>query len=107
MNKVVCAICGTSYPDKAESCPVCGYAQSAEVEKEVPAAPSGYVPVKGGRFSASNVKKRNAVEPAFAKKPAAENKSGKKKSKEKTNIGANVVIALLLLAIIAVTGYIA
>ena len=100
MNKVVCAICGTSYPDKAESCPVCGYAQSVEVEKEAPAAPSGYVPVKGGRFSASNVKKRNTLEPAFAKKPAA----GKKK---KTNVGAVAVIVLLLLAIIAVTGYIA
>lgn len=107
MNKVVCAICGTSYPEKEESCPVCGYAQSVEVEQEAPAVTSAYVPVKGGRFSSSNVKKRNSAEPAFAKKPEAGKKTGKKKGNKKTNVGAIVLIALLLLAIIAVSGYIA
>lgn len=107
MNKVVCAICGTSYSEKEESCPVCGYAQSVEVQQDEPAAASAYVPVKGGRFSSSNVKKRNNTKPVFVKKPEAGKKTGKNKSSKQTNVGAIVVIALLLLAIIAVSGYIA
>lgn len=27
MNKVICEICGTSYPETAEQCPICGYTQ--------------------------------------------------------------------------------
>lgn len=32
MNKVICDICGTSYPETAEQCPICGYAPGAAVE---------------------------------------------------------------------------
>ena len=31
MEKVICDICGTSYPENAEQCPICGYAPGAEV----------------------------------------------------------------------------
>jgi len=27
LNKVICDICGTSYPDTAEQCPICGYSR--------------------------------------------------------------------------------
>ena len=27
MNKVICDICGTSYPDTADQCPICGYSR--------------------------------------------------------------------------------
>lgn len=105
MSKVICAICGTSYPDNSDSCPVCGYAQTPEIEIEEVSDSTGYVPVKGGRFSASNVKKRNTVTPAFAK--PAEKSPKKKNGNHKSNTGAIIVIVLLLLAIIAVAGYIA
>ena len=105
MSKVICAICGTSYPDNTDSCPVCGYAQTPEVEIEEVSDPAGYVPVKGGRFSASNVKKRNAVTPAFAK--PAEKPAKNQNTNHKSNVGAIILIVLLLLAIIAVAGYIA
>lgn len=32
MNKIICDICGTSYPDTADSCPICGYSQLSELE---------------------------------------------------------------------------
>ncbi len=32
MNKVICDICGTSYPETAEQCPICGYAPGSAVE---------------------------------------------------------------------------
>ena len=100
MSKVICEICGTSYPDNAEKCPICGYVPS---EGNVAAAASSdYVAVKGGRFSSSNVKKRSGAfdapkaQPAFAAK-----------KKKKSNVGAIILIVLLLLAIVAVSGYIA
>ena len=27
MSKVICEICGTSYPETADSCPICGYSR--------------------------------------------------------------------------------
>lgn len=32
MNKVICDICGTSYPENAEQCPICGYSHDFKVE---------------------------------------------------------------------------
>lgn len=60
MNKVICDICGTSYPDTAESCPICGY--SRIFGDDIPEEPFGvssdgrmqdgfvqYKPVKTGK----------------------------------------------------------
>ena len=64
MDKVICDICGTSYPATADQCPICGYEKSADpimdeefagISEPAPA----YKPVKGGRFSDANVRKRN------------------------------------------------
>lgn len=105
MNKVICAICGTAFPENAPKCPICGYVQTNE--SAVVAAPS-YSHVKGGRFSKSNVKKRNKGKTAAAEKtaPAARRTSTQKK-KTKSNVGTLIVIGLLLLAILFVIGYIA
>ena len=32
MSKIICEICGTSYPRSAESCPICGYSNTDETE---------------------------------------------------------------------------
>ena len=32
MNKIICDICGTSYPDTADSCPICGFNRYPEIE---------------------------------------------------------------------------
>ena len=64
MDKVICDICGTSYPATADQCPICGCEKSAETimdeELGLGSDPAPvYKPVKGGRFSDSNVRKRN------------------------------------------------
>ena len=63
MSKIICEICGTSYPDTNMQCPICGCVKpvdvNAAVNKETEAN-STYAYVKGGRFSKKNVKKRNA-----------------------------------------------
>lgn len=60
MSKIICDICGTVYPDTAESCPICGYtrnlgedAPEEDLLADMP-TPRG----RGGRFSSSNVKKK-------------------------------------------------
>ena len=61
MNKIVCDMCGTSYPETASQCPICGNAKSENTVTPADSVSqeSGYAYVKGGRFSHSNVRKRN------------------------------------------------
>ena len=46
MNKIVCDICGTVYPDTAECCPICGspkeYSQNSQ--EDIPRQMPKYVP---------------------------------------------------------------
>ena len=103
MNKIVCNLCGTSYPENATQCPICGYARSTETSASE-TGNSTYTYVKGGRFSKANVKKRNkaaGIVPEKATKANAED-NGKR-----SGTGLTVVIIVLLLAIVAVLGYIA
>lgn len=129
MNKIVCDLCGTTYPDTASQCPICGTARAAEVapisdqSTEAPAS-GGYTYVKGGRFSKKNVKKRaeasktNSYRESQPDRPRRQNtpakKSGpapkaepvKQKGKDKVSVGLTIVAIVLVVAIIAVLGYI-
>ena len=61
MSKIVCEVCGTAYQDTVPQCPICGNAKSdsAGTSGDSALQNSGYAYVKGGRFSPSNVRKRN------------------------------------------------
>ena len=61
LSKLICDICGTSYPDTSTQCPICGCVRPVEsaTVNDSDSDKSGYTYVKGGRFSKSNVKKRN------------------------------------------------
>ena len=103
MNKVVCNLCGTSYPENAAQCPICGYARSAETSA-AEAGSSTYTYIKGGRFSKANVKKRNKAAGLVPEKTVIANTDEKEK---RSGAGLTVVVIVLLLAIVAVLGYIA
>ena len=66
MSKIICDICGTSYPETASQCPICGcvrpgdFQRVSDESKNEGNNASGYTYVKGGRFSKTNVKKRNS-----------------------------------------------
>lgn len=64
MSKIICDICGTSYPETAEQCPICGCARDMSGEflsaEQLDEELSGSVRGKGGRFAAANVRKRNS-----------------------------------------------
>ena len=94
MNRIICDICGSEYPETAERCPVCNYPRQG-TEKLV-AAESEIVQtrVKGGRFSSKNVKKRQK-----AMRKAAQGEGNPNKP-------LIIVIILLLVAIVLVSVYI-
>lgn len=113
MSKIICDVCGTSYPETATQCPICGCVRSGEPitvagdtnDAEV-YSETTYTRVKGGRFSKNNVKKRNAGKPVYNAEPV-EKKSEKPRKSKKGEIGLVITIIVLLLAISAVVVYIA
>lgn len=114
MNKVICDICGTSYPDTSDQCPICGCSRNPEnyaageagaepVESEAVSRPR----VKGGRFSTANVRKRNKEQNSYQAHPE---KKGSFSEEEDSPQDANSVLVAVLLVLIVIllvlTGFI-
>ena len=97
MNKIICDVCGTSYPETATQCPICGYVKPSKA-KAAPKEDGGYVYVKGGRFSAANVQKRNmdkGITPA--EQPKTQNS---KKGGGNMVLGITAIVLLLILIVV-------
>lgn len=109
MSKIICDICGTSYPETAKQCPICGSVRPGDAQRVTNEVKSdgnvstGYTHVKGGRFSKSNVKKR-AKNGDNAKKNVPQDRNDED---SKSNRGLVATAIVLLLAIIGVVIYIA
>jgi len=106
VNKVVCYVCGTSYPENATQCPICGYVQTADSPTSAKSGDGSYTYVKGGRFSKANVKKRNQNNPNTSRTSSHSKQKGYSKPKKKTNALTVILIIVLLLAILSVSAYI-
>ena len=95
-------------------CPICGSAKASGGQTAAAGslqggeAASSYTYVKGGRFSKSNVRRRNKSKGKAPERRSTPNRQPQKndKKEEKTNRALVVVVVLLLLAIIAVVIYI-
>lgn len=116
MSKVICDVCGTTFPDTAAKCPVCGSAKqsvnqtAAGQGSAVPGEAGGYTYVKGGRFSKRNVRRRNKKGSTAEKRVAAADRQTphrKTQNEDKANPGLVAIVVILLLAIVAVVIYIA
>lgn len=125
MSKIICDVCGTSYPETATQCPICGCVRPGDVQsvagstEENSASSSGsYTYVKGGRFSKSNVRKRNRenqnanAENTYENgyEDSYESESDQPENAEvegkKGNKGLVITAIVLLVAIIAVIAYV-
>ena len=105
MSKVICDVCGTTYPDTAAQCPICNSANKAQNQTAAGGEggeniAAGYEHTRGGRFSKQNVKKR--ARPGAEPKRRDSNHS----EEEPSSTGLIVVVILLLIAIISVLIYI-
>lgn len=110
MSKIICEFCGTSYPEAEAQCPICGCVSPVEDHAVMNVSenndePREYHYVKGGRFSKSNVRKRNAVNKVDY--PVETEDEEDIPEKEQSNKGLVITILILLLAIAAVIVYIA
>ncbi len=117
MNKVICDVCGTMYPDNAKQCPICGCAKPADADiapaegAQAEAAVGAYSYTKGGHFSKSNVRKRGK---AAAKAPkttdeakVAEDATIEEEEEDnESNTGLIIAIVLLIAAIVGMLCYI-
>lgn len=117
MSKIICDVCGTTYPETAAGCPICGCARPADaktVSGENVLSDTGekseYTYVKGGRFSKKNVRKRlkvNGVAPVPVEVPASEEPEDAPIENEKSTKGLAIAVLALLAAIVAVVIYLA
>lgn len=124
MSKIICEVCGTTYPDTASQCPICGYVNpgtAGGTEDPAMGHDESYQHVKGGRFSKSNVRKRNkgiavpVVHNTTTDKISREKSSGSQPPRHSGSGGAHtsgdddkkstaliVAAVIILLAIVAV-----
>lgn len=108
MSRIICEVCGTSYPDTVAQCPICGCVKAAgkqtvagDTELKKPENNKTTNHVRGGRYSKANVRKRNKANHV---KPASYDR--KKEPDDRSNRGLVILAVILLLAIIAVLAYI-
>lgn len=113
MNKIICDICGTSYPDTADQCPICGYSRALDqflLEKTQPvgqeservrSAPA----VKGGRFSSANVRRREQEEtyPPLREEEDYDNEYAPQP--RRANPVLVTLLVVVILAMLTVTGF--
>lgn len=111
MSKVICDICGTTYPDTAAQCPICGCSRDTDAQMvadeyltEAEQAPAKSSHVKGGRFSASNVRKRNKQANAYQQSRKREEDDLRDEEEpsdgtSKVLVGVLVVVIVILLAV--------
>lgn len=108
MSKIICDVCGTSYPENANQCPICGCVRSVDAQTvnsmghSADSRNGSYTHVKGGRFSKANVKKRNQAAGIPQADASSDNSTGKKKN----DAGLIIAVCLLALSIIAIVVYI-
>ena len=111
MNKVICDVCGTMYPDNAEQCPICGSPKTADAQPvqadgaQVEGAAGAYGYTKGGHFSKSNVRKRGKATKT-APKAAVEDDALEEEDSNGSNKGLIIAIVLLIIAIVGMLCYI-
>lgn len=103
MSKIICDVCGTSYPETANQCPICGCAKAVAGDTKDTGAV--YTHVKGGRFSTKNVRKRNrALQVPVSEHSVEDVTQPEKEGKDKWLV---ITAITLLLVIVAVVIYIA
>ena len=117
MNKVICDICGTTYPETADSCPICGYARYPEIElteedllmDEPPLTRS-----KGGRFEEPSGKRRSKeifdfdqVNPEDEEEPGEEDEEYEEYEEEsRSGTGLVILLVIVIMLLMAAVGFV-
>lgn len=118
MGKIICEVCGTSYPDTAEQCPICGCTReavsqmlgddlTAEQTLDTKAEKSKSKSKKKEIFdfdeADSQTKKWDGEETTFEE--TDEEEGGEDEEKSHPNIFVVILLSILILSLIAATGF--
>lgn len=118
MSKIVCDICGTSYPETAECCPICGSTRDMSAELLADAAPvddAGLDAILEATPAVASKKREifdydevNPMHKDVSRKEAAEVNSDEDEEEEESGSNALVVVILVILitALLAGAGFI-
>lgn len=120
MNKIICDVCGTDYPETVPQCPICGCSNVGNGQTSAGNTAGPEEPVrrhtKGGHFSKANVRKRtkSTQEQRFSVQTSGntpdydDDDSGFDEDELEgvSNKGLILIVILLLIACIAVSTYI-
>lgn len=101
MSKIVCDVCGSSYSETEAYCPICGTKRSEEA-KPVVETTAEERPVKAGKYSQSQTNKTGSG----TTRRTGNERGNNSRSKQDSNTGMIVIVAILLLAIVAVCVFI-
>lgn len=117
MSKIICDICGTSYPETAECCPICGCTKDSAavllsedmVEEEI----LEETVEKAGKFSSKKKKEIFDFDEVNADKVDREDEQNPYEDDDedfeeapRTSIGWIIVLTLLIVALLAAAGFI-
>lgn len=113
MSKIICDVCGTSYPETVTQCPICGCVRAVDPRTSTAGeetltrtgSTGTYTHVKGGRFSKANVKKRTAAR-SVVRDDEQDDEQVQEIDDKKADKGLLVAFIVLLLSVIAVVCYI-
>ena len=103
--KVICDVCGTTIPETATHCPICGCAvvrpSKPTVDRDAEQGAGSNTYAGGGRFAKNNVRRNSGSEGRYSSRRNNQNED------QSANKGLIAVVIVLLVAIIVVVGYIA
>ncbi len=110
MSKIICDLCGTSYPDTDTQCPICGTAKTDTSKQPAGGEENSEMKSKAGAFATVGMKKSDKPEKKAEPKrePAPKKQKNEYEPEERrSNLGLVIVVIILVIAIIAVCAIIA
>lgn len=113
MNKIICEICGTAFPDTSDCCPICGCSKeySQEHTEVFPDKMPEYIPEgrkKGGAFSASHRKLQKELydyDEDDGELPGQSDSSGAPGHGDGINVFIVVILTVLIAVSLLAAGY--
>lgn len=122
MSKIICDICGTSYPDTADQCPICGYSremngdnilgnpepqteptETVETVSEEPKVKAAPVPVKN---RSKIVEEEDDFDEDEDDDEYDDDEDDDDEDEPRSNTALVVILVILIVALLAVTGFI-
>lgn len=116
MSKVICDICGTSYQETADNCPICGYSRILgmnELQEDILEDETILTRNRGGRFSQAAVRRKNKEIFDFDEVNAEDDEDEEEEDYDeeeyeeqpRSNSAVIVILVVVIMLLLAVTGF--